>query len=113
MCKLDMVICGKCGNNSCNGGERCDICSTVREFEQNTTPPNPKDAWITHLCYTDDELKNVDINETILTLNNYLDAGYDFQEAVDSLPKEIINKNQLDITMNIRNNYMNLFCKNK
>lgn len=31
-CDAPMVICPKCGNNSCNGHYGCDLCREVQDF---------------------------------------------------------------------------------
>lgn len=37
LCEADMIICPKCGNNTCNGGygevdgSQCDLCPTAYE----------------------------------------------------------------------------------
>ncbi len=39
LCDVDMVICGKCGNNCCNGGygtvdgQMCDACPSAYEVQ--------------------------------------------------------------------------------
>ncbi len=41
-CMAVMVICGHCGNNTCNGGsgEKCpDQCASAREWEGAKMPP--------------------------------------------------------------------------
>lgn len=52
-CQRPTVICGKCGNNSCNGGSglepghfwsdgnpiKCTACPEANEFEKSTSPP--------------------------------------------------------------------------
>jgi len=41
-CEHDVVICGKCGNNTCNGGHGtvngapCDACNSAYEIYLNT-----------------------------------------------------------------------------
>ena len=49
-CSVDTVYCGKCGNNTCNGGygilpdgSDCDVCEDAYKFEQITTLPPLKD----------------------------------------------------------------------
>jgi len=47
MCERDNVICGKCGNNTCNGGygeingEKCDQCPSAYAEDQSIA--NEKD----------------------------------------------------------------------
>jgi hypothetical protein len=42
LCEHDVVICGKCGNNTCNGGygevdgKQCDACESAYELYLNT-----------------------------------------------------------------------------
>jgi len=49
-CGVMMVICPKCGNNTCNAGygtvdgEKCDVCPEAYEFRKNNeVPPKPND----------------------------------------------------------------------
>jgi len=43
LCEHDVVICGKCGNNTCNGGygevdgEECDACESAYKMYLNET----------------------------------------------------------------------------
>ena len=52
LCETEMVFCGKCGNNCCNGGYgsidgvKCDACSSAYDLQQegwdnNTYPGRP------------------------------------------------------------------------
>jgi hypothetical protein len=44
LCEHDVVICGKCGNNTCNGGygevdgKECDACPSAYDLYLNTPP---------------------------------------------------------------------------
>lgn len=52
-CEHDVVICGKCGNNTCNGGygevdgKQCDACPSAYDLYLNTSvvtnPTQPKE----------------------------------------------------------------------
>lgn len=45
LCEHKVVICGKCGNNTCNGGHgevdgvECDACPDAYDLYLNTSPP--------------------------------------------------------------------------
>ena len=47
MCKRRMVVCGKCGNNCCNGGYGtlpngvlCDACPSAYDMQAAALPPD-------------------------------------------------------------------------
>lgn len=40
LCKAIFVRCGKCGNNCCNGTERCTSCHEAYEKQKSETPPD-------------------------------------------------------------------------
>lgn len=40
LCKAPFVRCGKCGNNCCNGTERCTECYMAYKKQKNEVPPD-------------------------------------------------------------------------
>lgn len=49
LCEVEIVICGKCGNNCCNGGygevtgETCDACPSAYELQDKGKPSEPEE----------------------------------------------------------------------
>lgn len=33
-CTIPMIVCSRCGNNSCNGGQKCPLCPSTYELER-------------------------------------------------------------------------------
>jgi hypothetical protein len=36
-----MVVCGKCGNNMCNGGSYCEACESAFQLQRDGVVPQP------------------------------------------------------------------------